>query len=413
VSTEPFPIRPDYNPFIPAHKRDPFPFYAEARKHTPIFFSPILNMFVITRHEDIVAITGDPARFSSMQSLEMPPDTPPEVFGILSQGHPLVPALINNDPPSHTRIRGLCNKAFTPSRVAAMEGRMRATANMLVDQFAAAGKADIMGQFAFPLPQIVIADIVGVPREDIQKFVGWGAEWAAMQFEKLPPDAQIQAAHSAVAFQQYNADMVEARRANPQDDLMSGLVHAQIDGEARLSTVEIISIVTTLLIAGHMTTSHLIGDALAVLTQHPDHMAALYRDPSNTAAGLVEEILRLETPAPGLFRTTTEDVTMNGVTMPKGARLYLLYASANRDESVFPDPDRFDPARPNLGNHLAFSRGIHYCLGAPLARLEGKVALEVLAARLPNMRMAAGQELDYTLNLSFRGPNALVLEWDV
>jgi cytochrome P450 len=406
------PVRADYNPFDPDQKRDPFPFYAHARRETPVFFSPILNMWIVTRHEDILTVLKDPATFSSMNIIEPPVPPPAEVLEILMQGIPFVPALINNDPPGHTRIRTLCNKAFSPQRVAAMEGRIRELAGSFIDGFAHEGRADLITRFARPLPQIIIADIVGVPRGETEKFVRLADAWAAVIFDGLPTETQLALAPSSVEFQAYNSAMIEQRRHQPQDDLMSDLVHAQMEGEAQLTDWEIVSIVSTLLIAGHNTITHLIGNALLVLDRHPEYLTALRSDPG-LAPAIVEEVLRIESPSPGLPRLCTQDYELSGVTIPRGAKLFLAYTSANRDETVFPQPEQFDIGRPNLNKHLAFGRGIHFCIGAPLARLEGRIALEMLARRLPNLRIVPGQTPDFSRNITFRGPETLMIEWDV
>jgi cytochrome P450 len=406
------PIRADYNPFDQVQKRDPFPFYAHARRETPVFFSPILNMWVVTRHEDILTALREPAVFSSLNIIESPTPLPPEVLEILSQGIPFVPSLINNDPPSHTRIRNLCNKAFSPRRVAIMEERIYELANSLVDDFIHEGRADLVARFASPLPQIVIADIVGVPRSDTEKFVRLAGEFSALIFEGMPPEMQIKFAHGAVAFQAYSAEMIAQRRNEPRDDLMSDLVHAQVEGEVPLTDWEIVSVVTTLLIAGHMTITDLIGNTLLVLTRYPEYLQAASTD-RQLASAIIEEVLRVESPSPGLPRLCTQDYELNGVTIPAGAKVFLAYTSANRDETVFSNPEQFELNRPNLSKHLAFGRGPHYCIGAPLGRLEGRIALEVLAQRLPNLRMVPEQVIDYPLNFTFRGPEKLMMEWDV
>jgi cytochrome P450 len=205
--------------------------------------------------------------------------------------------------------------------------------------------------------------------------------------------------------------MITQRRDNPQDDLMSALVHVQMEGEVPLTDWEIVSIVSTLLVAGHPTTTDLIGNALIVLTHYPAYLQGLTIDPG-LAPAIIEEILRIESPSPGLPRVTTQACTLNGVAIPKGAKLFLAYTSANRDETVFPNPQHFDPNCPNLNKHLAFGRGIHYCIGAPLGRLEGRIALEVLTQRLANLRMAPNQTLDFSRNITFRGPEKLMMEWE-
>lgn len=258
----------------------------------------------------------------------------------------------------------------------------------------------------------MIAEIVGVPPSEINTFVRLADEWAAVIFDGLPTDVQLQLAPGAVAFQNYNAQLIAKRRALPQDDLISALVHAQMEGEVALTEWEIVSIVSTMLIAGHNTITHLIGNALLVLMQYPDYGQALVHQPE-LAPAIIEEVLRLESPSPGLPRICTQEVTLNGVTIPEGAKLFLAYTSANRDETVFPNPDHFDPQRPQLHKHLAFGRGTHYCIGAALARLEGCLALEILTQRLPNLRVVPGQTPDFSRNITFRGPETLLMEWDV
>jgi cytochrome P450 len=346
-----------------------------------------------------------------MNIIESPTPLPPEVIEILSQGIPFVPALINNDPPSHTRIRSLCNKAFSPRRVAMMEERIYEIANSLVDDFIDEGRADLVARFASSLPQIVIADIVGVPRSDTEKFVRLAGEFGALIFEGMSPEMQIKFAHGSVAYQAYCAEMIAQRRNDPRDDLMSDLVHAQVEGEVPLTDWEIVSIVSTLLLAGHMTITDLIGNTLLVLARYPDYLQAAAKDP-HLASAIIEEVLRVESPSPGLPRACTQDYALNGVTIPQGSKVFLAYTSANRDETVFANPDQFELNRPNIHKHLAFGRGPHYCIGAPLGRLEGRVALEVLAQRLPNLRMVPDQVIEYPLNFTFRGPEKLIMEWD-
>lgn len=407
----PQPSVPHYNPFDQVHKRNPFPFYAEARRETPVFFSPVLKMWVVTRYADIVEVLADPAHYSSQRFFETPHAPPPAVLEVLRQGYPLVPALINNDPPAHTRIRGLCNKAFTPQRVATMEGRVRALAHALIDAFVQQGRVELVEHFAEPLPRMVIADIVGVPRVDIEKFGHWANEFAALIFEAPPPEKAVQCARSAVAFQQYIAGMIAERREQPKDDLLSDLVHARLEGEHPLTLEEMVTIIVTFLVAGHRTTTDLIGNATLTLLWRPELFAALRADLS-LAPKILEEVLRYENLVPGLVRDTTADMTLGGAQIPAGSKVYLLYGSANRDETVFANADQFELDRSNQHQHMAFGRGAHYCIGSPLARLEGKIVLEVLAERLPNLRLdPADQILDYTLNLTFRGPLKLEVAW--
>jgi cytochrome P450 len=227
----------------------------------------------------------------------------------------------------------------------------------------------------------------------------------------LPLEQQIQGARSAVALQQYCEALIEQRRQQPQDDLLSDLVQAQEEDGTSLSMNELVGLIMSFLIAGHLTTSDLIGNALVLLLQQPELWQALCYEP-RLAPKLIEETLRRDSSVPGLMRVATEDMTFKGVSITKGSRLFLAFGSANHDETVFPNPTRFEPERENLHKHLAFGQGIHFCIGAPVARLEGRIALEVLSQRLPNLRFQPGQTVTYRPNLVFRGPEYLHLMWD-
>ncbi len=405
------PISADFHPFDPAQKANPYPLYARAHEESPVFFSPDINMWVVTKHKDIMEIARDPERFSSMGFTDRIGTLVPEALAILAEGRPMLPTLINNDAPAHSRIRALCNKAFTPRRVAGMEPTIRELAHSLVDEFAHEGHADIIARFAFHLPRIIIGDIVGVPREDIPLWGTWADQFATLPFEELTPDKQIEGARGTVALQRYNQALIDDRRRNPKDDFVTDLVRAREDGTAPLTDDEVNMILITFLVAGHRTVTDFIGNALTILSRHPEKMDALARDPS-LSAEYVEEILRYESPAPGLPRRATQDVMIGDTLIPAGEQLYVVYAAANRDHDIFQSADEFDPQRDNLGNHLAFGRGPHYCIGSPLARLEARVVLEVLTQRLPRLRVVPGQNPLYSMNITFRGPTTLQVAWD-
>jgi cytochrome P450 len=412
LTQQPWPVLAEFNPFEPAQTNDPYPMYAHAREQAPIFFSPVLNMWVVTRHEDICEIARATARFSNGRAVDVVAEMPAEVMAIFATSNVQPQFIVEIDPPTHTRVRRLANKGFTPRRVTMMEPRIRELANALVDAFVHDGMADLMAQFAYQLPRMVIADIVGVPREDIPKFGRWSEEWATYLFSvDLPLEQQLQGARSAVALQKYCEVLIEQRRQQPQDDLLSDLVHAQEEDGSSLSMNELVGLIMTFLIAGHLTTSDMIGNALVLLLKQPELWQALCREPQ-LAPKLIEETLRRDSSVPGLMRVATEDVIFKGVSIAKGSRLFLAFGSANHDKTVFSNPTHFDLERENLHKHLAFGQGIHYCLGAPVARLEGKIALEVLSQRLPDLRFQPGQRVTYRPNLVFRGPEHLHLMWD-
>ena len=407
------PMRADFNPYRPDQCHDPYPMYAQMREQAPVFFSSVLNMWVVTRHADITEIVQDTTHFSNRRTINPISQMPPEVVAILAAGFPQSrTGLVDSDPPAHTRIRRLVNKAFTPQRIAAMEPRIREWANVLVDTFVKKGTADLVKQFAYPLPRIVIADVVGVPRADSAIFGQWADEWTTMLFTLgLPLEQQIKGAHSAVALQKYANAMIQQRLKDPQDDLLTDMAHATLEDGTALTPGELVGLVNSFLIAGHLTTSDLMGNALYWLLSQPGHWQALVRDPQ-IAPKLVEEVLRRDSSVPGMMRVATEDITFKDIKISQGDRLFLAYSSANHDESIFADPEQFNFQRENISQHLAFGQGVHYCVGAPLARLEGRIALEVLSQRLPNLRFQPDFAVTYSPSLLFRGPDQLQLMWD-
>jgi len=281
-----------------------------------------------------------------------------------------------------------------------------------VNGFVGAGRADLVWQFAYPLPMRVIAEILGVPPADMETFKRWSDDAVARLSVNLPLERQIRCARSLVEFQHYFAAQIEERRARPRDDMLTDLVNARIEGHAPLSVPEMLSLLQQLLVAGNETTTNLIGSMMALVLRQPEILQAVRENP-NLATGVVEEALRLESPVQGLFRTTTQEVELGGIRLPKGAHLQLLYASGNRDPAQFACPERLDIHRANAATHLAFGGGIHFCIGAPLARLEGRVALQTLIQRLPNLRLEPGQPLTRVPHFFLRGFEHLYVSWDV
>ena len=401
----------DFDPMEPRQRECPFDLYSRARAEMPIFYSERFDLWVVTRYPDIVAILKDPVRFSSAQSLAVDAAVPPEVQAVLDTGYAPTPTMVTADPPVHTRFRELVGRAFTSRRVALMEPRMREIAHGLVDRFYRAGRADIVRQFAYPLPMEVIAEILGVPSAEMDSFKRWSDDMSA-RFGPLPLERHVECARSEVEFQHYFAEQLERRRREPRGDFLTALLDARVKGEAPLSMPEMLSILKQLLIGGNETSTNLIGSMMLLLMNNRDQYEALMAD-RGLEENAVEEALRLDSPVQGLFRTATQDVEIGGVAIPRGAHLELLYASGNRDGDRFGEPDRFDLRRPDSSNHMAFGFGIHFCIGAPLARYEGRVALDVLLDRLPRMRLAEGQRLEHHPHFFLRGLKRLELEWDV
>lgn len=403
----------EFNPFDPEFRKDPYRFYARARREAPVCYSPLFKFWLVTGSREVAEVTRDPARFSSMHNLTPVVPLAPAALEVLAQGYDVlrIPGLLNNDPPTHTRIRALFSQAFTPRRVAQMEPRIREIAAELVDGFVAAGEADLVRQICYPLPMQVIGDLMGAPQADHAQLKTWTDDYMMIIGGQEPEARQIERARGVLAFQRYCEAMIEERRKSPRDDVTTAMVQARVDGETPFTVPEIIAQMIILIIAGHLTTTNGLGTTLLSLLQDPEQWRALGEHPDLPLAAF-EEGLRFHSPVQIEPRTTTTAVQLGGVSVPEGASLRLVYASANRDEAEFEDPDTFNIRRPNPNRHYGFGWGIHYCVGAPLARIEGRVALETLRARLPNLRLAPDFTPEYDMDLFFRGIKRLPVRWD-
>ncbi len=406
--TEPL-IAAGFDPMTPAQREDPFDVLERARRECPVFHVAALDLWVVTRHDDVLTVLKDHRSFSSAGALKSSPGPfPAEVQAVLAEGFPEMPYIIEVDPPLHDRIRGLVTKAFTPRRVAQLEPRIETIARELLDEFARDGVADIVERFAWPLPLRVLGELFGVPVVDLEQLHHWGVDWLLLQQEQ-PLERQLDHARGLLEIQRYFVRAVEQRLERPTDDLLGALVSARNAIDPPLSVVEIAGLPLDLMVAGHVTVTRAIGSTLNLVFSHPplrDHLL----DPE-LAPKAIEEILRLESPAQGLFRLTTREVELGGVTLPAGARVMAHFASANRDACVFARPDDYDPERADVGKHLAFGKGRHFCIGAPLARLELGIALPMLLERLPGLRPGAvpgrREEVFFA-----RGFTTLPVEWD-
>jgi cytochrome P450 len=412
------PVRADYDPYSTEQRADPYALYARLRDESPVFWSPVMKAWVLTRYDDVVLALTDSKRFSNRGSIGIDAfDTfPLEVQAAFNSGLDRFPGLIEMDPPVHSTYRNLVNLAFTPRRVAALEPRIQQLTDDLIDGFAMSGRCDLPLAFAFPFPMMVICEILGVPRADqldVQHMADGFRALEAGNMWQLPVQVQLDTATSFVDFQHYAARLIEERRANPRDeDLLTTLLQASLGGERPLTTEELVSNVIHLLFAGTETTARMLTSATWHMLTEGHSWAHIARD-LDLAANAVEEALRIEPPVIYHSRVTKEPVTFGDVTIPVGATVHLLFSSANRDPGTFHDPERFDLERDNLSRHLGFGRGPHFCVGAPIGRLEGKVALATLVRRLPTARLATGYEPVPEDHLMLRGLQRLPLEWDV
>lgn len=355
--------------------REPWPLYAALRDHDPVHHVEGGDYWVLSRFADVVAAARDTGRFSSAHGL-----TP--TYGDMDKaGIAEVAPMVMLDPPDHTEFRRLVARGFTPRQVAEIEDDVRAFVRQRLEALAGAGGGDIAAELFKPLPSFVVAHYLGVPRGDRERFDGWTEAIVAANAEGDP----LGAATAVGELFGYFSDLIERRRSDPGDDTVSALVHADSrapGGGDGVAPLRILGFAFTMVTGGNDTVTGLLGGAAELLTDHPVQRALLVEDPS-LIPGAVEEALRLTCPVQGLARTTTEDVSLGGVTIPAGRKVLLLYASANRDPREFgPDAETFDVTR-RIDRFLTFSHGAHHCLGAAAARLQGRVALEELLARFP------------------------------
>ncbi len=400
-----------FNPMAPDQIEDPYPLYARMRRELPVFHSAMFDLWVVTRYSDIAEITKDTSRFSSDGALDARGEPHPEVLQVLRQGYAKFTSLVQSDPPDHTRTRAVFGKALSAQRIAAMEPEIRATADALIDGFVRDGKADLIQQFAYALPGLLICDLLGVPRSDMEQLKQWSDDKTLLMSATAPIEVQVKAAHGFVAMQRYFIEQLEERRKQPREDLLTLLVPQSMGGTAALSHQEAVCNAMDLMSAGHETTTGLIGNGMWLLLQAPEQLQALRNNPE-LLPNAIEEMLRIEAPIRGLFRTVPQETQLGGTLIPKGARLFIVYASGNRDESQFSEPDRFDIRRTDARKHLAFGKGIHFCVGAPLAKLEGRIAFEHLLRRLPNLRLRTDTPIVHRPYFMLRGFDHLSIAWD-
>ena len=306
------------------------------------------------------------------------------------------------------RFRVPLVKAFAPARIRAIEPFVHEVANRLVDSFIHDGRAEIISQFAYPLALEVVFSLLGIPRQDIEQTRQWSQDWLTIMSIQLDEERQVACARSTVAFQHYLAALLAERRENPRDDLISALSLFCVPDEEPLSETELVILLQGLILAGHESTTNMIGTGLLLLLEEPTRWRTLCEHPEYIPQ-TVEEILRFDAPIQMFARTTTREVTIDGVTLPEDTSLLLIYGSGNRDEEAFVGADEFQLQRAS-NRHLAFGHGVHFCVGAALARLEGRVAFEVLCQRLPHLRLVPGQALTHIPTLLFRGYERLEVE---
>jgi len=393
---------PPFNPFTRSFIANPYPTYRLLRAEEPVHWSPSLNAWLLTRHQDSVTALRDPRLGREPRNVEG--------MGDVQSSQSLGPFrrmqlqwLVFRDPPDHTRLRTLLNKAFTYRVAERLRPKIQDVANHLLDQVQPANHMDIVADYAFPLPLMVIAELLGIPVEDRQLLRQWANDLVGAIDITETPEVIERAGGVTLEFYDYLHDLLRLRRKDPKEDLMSALISAEEQGD-RLNEDELLGMCVFLLLAGHDTTLSLVGNGMLSLLRYPDQFERLKREPAliHTA---IEEFLRYESPVQMTFRLAFVDMEIGDKAIQKGQYVCISFGAANRDPDQFPDPDRLDITRQE-NRHLAFGAGIHYCPGAPLGLIEGQIAINTLLKRMPKLRLDS-DEPAWRRMVVFRGLQSL------
>ena len=403
----------EFDPFSAEVMACPYPSLSRLRADAPVAWSAAANAFIVTRHDLVMEVVRNPGRFSSQfgrAGRPVPPEWRERIDAVVAEGSPRVAVLLTADPPAHTRHRRLVAKAFSPCAIAALEPTIRAISRRLVDSFVDGEPVEFVERFAVPLPVEVIARALNVPERDLDRFKAWSDATASAIGTDIALE-QLEASERSInEFQRYFAAQLDERRAEPRDDLLTHLLEARIDDDdpeitdrRPLDLAEMLRILQQLLVAGNETTTSLLADLMVLLARHPDEWQRMRDDPSRIPR-VVEEALRLATPSSAIWRIATVDTELGATAIPAGSRLIITWMSANRDERVFgPGVDEFRPDRERLNDHVAFGFGVHHCLGAPLSRLETRVALEELTRNVASFELHDEHALRYHPSFFLRG----------
>jgi cytochrome P450 len=389
-----------FNPMDPEFVADPYPMYQRLQADDPVHHSP-LGFWVLTRYADVMASLRDPRLvkepIAAFVAARFGMTVPPPGLGL---------SMLDRDPPDHTRLRGLVSKAFTPKALERLRPDIQRIVDGLLDQVDGRGEMDLIDEFAYPLPVNVICDMLGVPVKDHERFKQWGLDIArGLDAIMLPPDSEVgqRSIAGRRALAQYFRELIAQRRAAPRDDMLSALIAAEEAGD-KLNEEELLATCILLLVAGHETTVNLIGNGTLALLRHPAELRRLRDDPGIIGTA-VEELLRFDGPVQRTARIPSEDIVVGGRTIPKGEMVMPFLGAADRDPAQFPDPQRLDLTRAD-NRHIAFGLGIHFCLGAPLARMEGQIAINTLLKRLPKLALATDKP-EFRQSLTLRGLQSL------
>lgn len=389
---------------------DPYPFLANQREDAPIAYCDAIEMWIVTRHEDVEHVFLNPGIYSAANAQAPLMPLCDEAMGILATGLDNVPVLSNFDPPGHTRVRRRLAKAFSTKRMNMLAPIIKERCGKILDDIAGKGAADLAHELCYPLPALTMFAMIGFPDEDTDRIKNWCADKLVVNWGRPSEEEQIQAARTMVAFWEYCLAFVKRRRDEPADDMTTDLIGGS-DMTEPLTDQEIASIVFALSFAGHETTTNLAANCIRSVIDN-----GLWEDLKADAAlipGVIEETLRYDSSVVAWRRITTQPTSLGGVDLPKGAKLMLSLAAANRDPEKFSDPEKFDPGRAHPEDHLSFGKGIHFCLGAHLARIEIEIVLNEMLKRFATIDLDRDSPLSFPANISFRGPVSLPARWQL
>ena len=407
----------EITPMHPDVLRCPAVMNQRLRDEAPVFKDPTTGMFFISRYKDVVAMARDHVTYSSV----MPGATSravntddTEVIGLMEEGYPNVSTMLTQDPPLQRRYRKFVDGAFSTTNLKALEPFIEATSHELIDRFIDSGQCEFLSEFGIPLPLAVIGSQLGTPVQDLPKLRKWTEAFVGNLSQQLDQAGTLAAARDILEFQHYFVGKMDERRKSSEDDILSKVVNASIDDEKSLDNAECLSMLSQILVAGNETTAASLTEGMWLLINNPDQYALVQNDPSTEMISrLVEEVLRVSSPSANMFRRTTREVELHGVTIPENSICFARFASANQDDEQFADALRFDIMRGNLKDHVAFGKGVHHCLGAALARREMNCGFKAIFERMENFRLQADSaEPRFAANLLLHGLEGLPLAFD-
>jgi cytochrome P450 len=404
-------LQEEYNPFVAPQLINPFPVWSQARAEQPVFHSSVLDAWVVTRYADVITVLRNPAVFGPIAERKIFAEPCREAEVILAELPPLEDTnAISAEPPVHTKLRRYLQPAFMPRKVARLEPEFQQMANELIGRFEERGSGDFYNDYAFRFPLSVVCRLVGLSAEYHDQVKEWASGRIDLRYGNLSVEEQVEAAKGQRDSYAFNLDLVGRRRAEPGDDLLSWIIQDSDASDDPMTDAQLASQATALLTAGHETTSHWLTMLMHRVLLDRKLWAAL-PDDAALSSSVVEESLRMDGPAQAVWRKAKVDADVGGVHISAGERVSLVLASANADETAFQSPDVFQLDRPNVTKHVAFGRGIHTCVGAGIARLEGRISLRVLSSRLPKLRLAADDGYMFKPSAIQRMARRLYVEW--